>query len=731
MLAVIGLFIILFPKYFAYFNGVGLHSTGQYYFEPAVIYGTVFGIIGLVLVSLYQLRTGNFESKYIFGWIGLLIPALYYISGITAASNYMSNLSTLFQVGLYGFLVMGIFLSKFRNLLKYFMNLYFIIGLFVVVYSISYLIGNQYKLDALSYVNGVRIASVFTYANAYATFILTLLIINLHYLVTTRVRVKVVLLGATVAVLLSSLLLTLSRGALIALPIIILIMLLTTTVRQQLLMAIYSIVAMPIAVYMQMRLETIGNNTYNRIHAEIAENKVVTKQAFFTADSLQGWGVIILCTLLMVVVVYTIHRFALTKLENAILRWEIKAYARSVLPLTLVLVMVGGIVVFSTGALNGLLPNSLFSRLSDISFNTHSVLERLTIYQDALRLLKDNLWLGAGGGAWEVLYDTYQTYPYISSQTHSYPVQLLVESGVLGLLFVGGYLGFIYVRFAVKYIVKKNQNDDMFNLYFLVSLSIIIHSLIDFEMSYFFFSAVVFLCAGVLIGVMNTAQSFAVSMNKAVWWNRSVSVVWLVIAITCAIFISNSMKAHGKFDESVKLLQEGQTLQVVSKALNDGLNKYPNQPQLLERAGMLYMNAYQETSQIEYKNIAFKYFDRLKATEPYMKSLNMIFYVDAMNDKDYLKAAQLMEEAIRKNPFEISYYECAMNSYYQLYELAKKQSNQEEREATSKAIRMIYNQAEEKVHRLNTLNRSIIYFRTFAITDGMSQIYDSIQENNK
>ena len=78
------------------------------------------------------------------------------------------------------------------------------------------------------------------------------------------------------------------------------------------------------------------------------------------------------------------------------------------------------------------LPNAIMSRLQDFLANK-SLIQRQVYYGDGLKMIRDRWLLGAGGGAWPLLYFSYQSYLYWSTQPHNYPLQVGVEAGIAGL----------------------------------------------------------------------------------------------------------------------------------------------------------------------------------------------------------------------------------------------------------------------------------------------------------
>ncbi len=727
-LGLLTIFLALSPKYFAYFNGVGLHTSSQYFFEKYISYGVIFGLVGILLAGLYQWRKGDIDQRHVFAWVGLILPISYYISTFAAESSYLSHISLYFQIGAYGFFVLGIVLAESKKFMDYFMYIYLLIGSLITVYSFSYMMGNQFKLDALSIAEGVRMASIFTYSNAYAAFLITLLLINIHYLVKASNRVIAICLAVSTLWVTASLLLTLSRGAMLALPIIVFITLLISGIRKQLLMFVYLIPSLIGALIIQNKLMLIGDATYAAIQQAMASNQTFQTISFFSQKSLSGWLTIFGTSVAMAGFIYLFDRFVLVHMEDRITRWETRRFSQLTIPTLYIVIGILGIVLLSTGALSSLLPETLAQRIDGITLNTHSVLERLTIYKDSFQIWQDHKWFGAGGGAWEALYDSYQSYPYASAQTHSYPIQVLLETGLFGFIFIGGFILYILIRYITIYIKHRKSDQEVSNLFLLVALSLFIHSLIDFEMSYFFFSAIVFLSLGVLAAENPKTYVKINRVQVKSWVKRSAGAVMIVITIITSTYVSNLLYSNSKYNESLQQLNERQGLNTLIQTIDRGLKRYPNHPFLLERAGLFNFNAFQQTHDEKYRTEAMKYIDKLNNVEPKMRSLSLIYYTDAIEVGDYERAAQIMDQAIQKSPFELSYYEKSLSSHYELFKSAIEKADISVQQEQRQAIEAVYMLAEDRYAELQQLNKAIIFVRPFVVNEGMKQIYDMTRE---
>ena len=128
---------------------------------------------------------------------------------------------------------------------------------------------------------------------------------------------------------------------------------------------------------------------------------------------------------------------------------------------------------------------SILSRFENISadnsFNT-----RITFIKDGFKIFKDWWLLGAGGGAWSILNFKYQSYLYWSTQTHNYPLQVMIEVGLFGiilllLLFVAIVTSFIktYKKTALGNVNGRVIQSGIFTSIVFLFL----HAAMDFDFS--------------------------------------------------------------------------------------------------------------------------------------------------------------------------------------------------------------------------------------------------------
>ncbi|MDD4767389.1 MAG: O-antigen ligase family protein [Desulfotomaculaceae bacterium] len=109
--------------------------------------------------------------------------------------------------------------------------------------------------------------------------------------------------------------------------------------------------------------------------------------------------------------------------------------------------------------------------------------ERIYFYQDALKMFVERPVIGWGGGGWQEAYRAYQGYLYNSSQVHGYYFQIMVETGIIGLLAILGiWASFLYTCHRLYH---RAKNGTRFLTLTITAAAVLIglHAAIDFDLS--------------------------------------------------------------------------------------------------------------------------------------------------------------------------------------------------------------------------------------------------------
>jgi O-antigen ligase len=105
--------------------------------------------------------------------------------------------------------------------------------------------------------------------------------------------------------------------------------------------------------------------------------------------------------------------------------------------------------------------------------NFGTVSARGIIYRDAWRLVQQSPWIGQGGYTWRWSYPAIQSQPYVGSEVHNGYLDMLLNTGLLGLIIV------MILLLAGGTMLLKN-NRVLLPSY----LVLILHSAVDFDWSY-------------------------------------------------------------------------------------------------------------------------------------------------------------------------------------------------------------------------------------------------------
>ena len=142
------------------------------------------------------------------------------------------------------------------------------------------------------------------------------------------------------------------------------------------------------------------------------------------------------------------------------------------------------------------IPDTMMFRLRDTLIKDSNNNLRFTYYKDAMKLFNDSKLIGIGGEGFKSRYQEVQTERYISSEVHSAPLQILVESGVIG------FSTFIVICFGAGFIVfklLKRKNEETI-LYVLMLIVFVMTAAFDLVLSFGIMINLFAIILGLIIG---------------------------------------------------------------------------------------------------------------------------------------------------------------------------------------------------------------------------------------
>ena len=143
-----------------------------------------------------------------------------------------------------------------------------------------------------------------------------------------------------------------------------------------------------------------------------------------------------------------------------------------------------------------IIPEPLVRVFTTFNFKNSSVWQRVDYWKDGIDIIKDNWLIGAGGNTWRTLYGQTQDYLYYAKEAHCYILEIWMSFGITGLL---SYLFIIAITIQnVMALQKKEKKYSNYMSIFLGISIIVIHSLMDFDMSYLIIEMLFYICIAIL-----------------------------------------------------------------------------------------------------------------------------------------------------------------------------------------------------------------------------------------
>ncbi|GFN32801.1 O-antigen ligase family protein [Paenibacillus xylaniclasticus] len=661
---VLGLWFILFPY------KAGLFNSLSFGFERPILNAALYASlvsIGLWLVIIVMRKSlGETKLMPLAAWI---IPLCYWISSLGAVSKHDAKWMVFITAIAALFFAAAAFVS--RQAIGQRILEWSIVGsgYIIVIYGLLNVFGIAYKKDALweAMPGQFRLTSVLQYSNTYAALLIALFLVALYYAAHVKNRYWRSVHALMLVPIFVSFMLTLSRAALLLLPVLILCLLPFLRISKQIILLLYMIISTGASLII---LSKIDSNMLE-IAAQIipsANQGNVDLFNMFDKLSWSGWLPMLGVSVIVALLSWFLHDKLELALDNKLARFNGRTISFFAVPaLLIILLAIGAALVLGSGAVRSVLPPSIAERIENINFNQHSVLERSTFYKDAMKISADYPILGAGGGGWIALYQQYQNNPYSSQQTHNYFIQVLVETGWIGLLahliLIAGIL-FMYIR---GYIRNPEKRSSHFVL-FIIALAIISHSLIDFDMSYVLMLVTFFTCLGAISAafpnVADSSKTNNVSINSKLKLPIVLPSVMILLSIAVTIYVGQQMGARANYEQALKLAQSQKPFSEVIKPLNKAINADPNKVPYSLTAATWYMQVYQaDTSHSDYLEKAGQLLDKLYKANPYDPDTlsSKIDYAKMIGQEDAVLA--LYEERINKFKWSIEVYGDAMDEY--------------------------------------------------------------------
>lgn len=714
----IGLILFLLWSSFqvALFNGQLLQFEGPIYW--ALVITTLLFIVWAVVYY----KNISLDSQR--DWLKLaviLLPLTYILSLISAASNYLAVNMILIQCIYTMLFVMTMYLLQNKQTnhiiqssligLAYVIVGYGLLNWFgafsfagkLVGWFSSGVVNGVYNQAIWNDANGPRLASVFQYPNTYAAFLMAFLFISIFSLIRTKKVYMQMFHGFMLVPILLSLLLTLSRTGLVMMPIVFVIILLLLKPAKQILWFIY------------LAISGIGTiailNPVNTAGLEL-------QQQFSTGLATKGWIYLIAASIVVAIIIWLIQHWIAPKMEMKLRSWGNRKGASLWIPLGSVLLAIIAAVLLLGTSVRNILPDSISTRLENINFQQHSVLERLTFYKDAAKVIADYPLIGAGGGAWTVLYEKYQNNPYVSAQAHNFFMQYLVEVGIIGFIIFMSFIIYIFYQFVRSYLRRDESERESHFVFFILSMTILVLSLLDFNMSYVFIGMLVFIGFGGMAAVIEPrpVQRLKVSPSAA----RGIYTAIAGISIIVLLIVSVRFLQANQYAKTAKeVAQTSQSFEEIKAPLDKDLAIRSTHSDSLLTLASLYQQGFQQTQNEQFYTAGTDLLQKGLQAEPYNKSMvkQLIQLYELKGDSD--QAYALQKEYAANYIWDMDWYEQLISRSFDLGYQALGQGDTAKKESYFTSGLDAYQHVVDGVEHLKTLPEGQLQGNPFELTPTM------------
>ena len=655
LMGVLVLFLLWSPLWAALFNGQQITFERPLY-EAMRWVAVIMLVLGIYLFKSWKPN----DTKDLYAILIFALPLTYTISLIPAASHYQAlNMvyiyliyAVIFIIGLYftrktrdnsviqNTLLVSTYFTVFFGLFHWFGNSKFIADVLGWLIPLKSATGTY--LDAvMTDSNGLRLTSFFQYANTYAAFLIAILFAGAFLLVKSRKWYVSAIHAFMLVPIILSFFLTLSRAAYVILPVVFLIVILCLKPYRQIMYTVHMAIAFVASMAILNKVTTIG---------------ITVNEQYNGSESLKGWMLTLGVSLAVAILATLLQLFVTPWLQQKLDQFGQRKASSLIMPAAAVILGLVMIFIFIGTSAKNLLPENVKIRLENINFNQHSVLERATFYKDAMKLVADYPVFGAGGGAWYSMYEKYQHNPYTSRQAHSFFFQNIVEVGIVGFIVLIGLLILFFYTYLKNYVRSEENDRDSHFYYFIIAVALLIHSVLDFDISYVYIGILLFLCLGAMLS--NTKSQALTKLKNLASLKWAYPSAISMLALVMFIFAQMSLNANASFMTSLTMVQQQTSTDYnqIVMPLNKALDLRENSDYSTLKVQLLQSVYGQNQSQTFYDE-AQSILDKSIKKEPYNFGLISLQIKQYDLIGDIKKQLTLVEDQLTNFPWNMTLYE--------------------------------------------------------------------------
>ena len=518
-----------------------------------------------------------------------------------------------------------------------------------------------------------RIASVFQYPNTFGALLAAILISILIRGTSSKWLYSLSSIASYFITI--TIIFTYSRGTWLVFPIVWIITLFFLSLKKQILYILHTLlIGLAIILSLPTINESLINKSYGKGFFIIGITSIITALIYST-------------------LVYLLKKYKFEH-KGKIIRWLI--------PILTLVVLIIGIFSIANPDIVEKFPDTIEKRIKSINLDIESVQVRGLFYQDAAKLIKENIIFGHGGGAWRELYYSYQSYPYISSQAHNFYFQFIVEIGVVGLILFISLLVFLLIPIIKS---RNKLGEDELNRtlsYGLMAFMLLSHSFIDFNMSYLYFLSITFIA----LALIEYPVAYPIYQRKT---KRKTFAQFSMILIVILSVIS--LVYTVRFNYADKLMKDlnGKPISETEEQVEKTISFNPYEVSYRFIKINIYQQLYNQTKVEDYKKDVLKEALYIKESDPKNPSITLLLS-QILAKNGYLKdSVELLEKSIVYAPWVEELYEQYFVYCFNLAEYYQKNGKTESAEELLYKILTYYNDITEKREFLDQQIPSLRY----------------------
>lgn len=698
----------------------GLFNGSQPLFDAPIFFSQLVTWVLLLCISISEFYNVKNNAKGIVIYpIVMLIPLIYWISSISPASSFYANRGIFIHLQYASFMIIGLYLTRQVWSARLLEIVFLTSGGVVVLFGFMNWFGDAalwglfdwskygsntpsiYKDAVMLTEDGYRLTSVFQYANSYAAYLIAILLLFAMAASSSSSKIWTAAAGFFMIPTLLSFILTLSRGGFIVLPFVVILLLPLLRIARQVTFLLFLLITAIMTFLIMQPIMTVGTQL---------------QTSFVGSNAAKGWLILFGTSVLMTLIVLAYRHYIEPKVTQWLERISSNKVSRLYLPFTGIIAgIIGVYLLFGNSGFTSLLPSAIGERIENINLNQHSVLERGTFYHDAITLWKDHPIIGAGFGAWHTLYEKYQNNPYTSNQAHNYFLQTLVEVGLLGFIVILFILGTILYFFLRSYSKLPEIMQRRAVTFYIIAISILMHSIIDFNMSFVYLGVIVFLSFGGMLAFTELPKFSFEKKLPVSKWPYVYPVIMFLLSFVCIIMSINHLSSNNLFSIARANATQGGSVQEIIPPLDKAINKLEHPEYLnlkLSVLQQLYMQTNDEQFALDFENTLARAIDN----EPYYKAYVFQQFEWYLQKGDLQRAASAMEQALHNYPWEIEIYERLVSVYLQQGIWLMQDEQPEEAGTYWNQINTLIDEITRRTELLDLLPEAQLQGRTFGIT---------------